>query len=230
VWVNRPEIVVVTRPTELASLRERFVTDQQVKFVLKAARVQEIVRRRDRKAGGSPRAAVQVLAKQDLELADAAMADVERTDDNYHRALDQLRHDLAFDEAHVRFLDRAYLPTFDFGRCSVVVVVGQDGLVANTAKYVGELPIVAINPDPSRFDGILLPFQVRQARQIVARVLDGKFRQRQVALGTRRPATPWSLADGVSRSRRAACWFPLGPARPAGSLALSTWPAAWASG
>jgi hypothetical protein len=34
--------------------------------------------------------------------------------------------------------------------------VGQDGLVANTAKYVGEQPIVAVNPDPERFDGILL--------------------------------------------------------------------------
>ena len=39
-----------------------------------------------------------------------------------------------------------------------VVTLGQDGLVANTAKYVGAQPIVAVNPEPGRFDGILLPF------------------------------------------------------------------------
>jgi len=31
-------------------------------------------------------------------------------------------------------------------------------VVANTAKYVKGQPIVAVNPDPERFDGILMPF------------------------------------------------------------------------
>jgi hypothetical protein len=39
----------------------------------------------------------------------------------------------------------------------VIVTLGQDGLVANTAKYVGGQPILAVNPAPERFDGILLP-------------------------------------------------------------------------
>ncbi len=64
----------------------------------------------------------------------------------------------------------------------LVVVIGQDGLVANTAKYVGDLPIVAVNPDPSRNDGVLLPFQIENARSAVRRVLDRKFTQREITL------------------------------------------------
>ena len=61
----------------------------------------------------------------------------------------------------VRSIDRTFLPNFDFGRCVLVVVVGPDGLVANTAKYVGDLPIIGVNPDPRRNDGVLLPFRRR---------------------------------------------------------------------
>jgi hypothetical protein len=61
-------------------------------------------------------------------------------------------------------------------------VVGQDGLVANTAKYVGDLPIVAVNPDPARIDGVLLPFQVKEARGAVNRVLQNQARTRSVTL------------------------------------------------
>jgi hypothetical protein len=75
------------------------------------------------------------------------------------------------------------VPNFDFWSCAVVVVVGQDGLVANTAKYVDGLPIVAINPDPATIDGVLLPFKVQQARSAVARVLERKSRHRHVTMG-----------------------------------------------
>ena len=48
----------------------------------------------------------------------------------------------------IKVLDRSFVPTYDFWTTRAVVVVGQDGLVANTAKYVGDLPIIAVNPDP----------------------------------------------------------------------------------
>ena len=40
----------------------------------------------------------------------------------------------------------------------MIVVIGQDGLVANTAKYLESCPIIAVNPDKERYDGVLLPF------------------------------------------------------------------------
>src|SRR5262249_49320768 len=52
------------------------------------------------------------------------------------------------------------------------VVVGRDGLVVNTAKYLDGQGIVAVNPDPKRIDGVLLPFAPHQAVRGVARVLD----------------------------------------------------------
>ena len=48
--------------------------------------------------------------------------------------------------------------SFLFNNKQVVIVIGQDGLVANTAKYVNGIPIIATNPDIERYDGVLLPF------------------------------------------------------------------------
>ncbi len=58
-----------------------------------------------------------------------------------------------------QWIERAFLPTFTFGESDVVVVLGQDGLVVNTAKYLDGQPVVALNPDPRRIDGVLLPFR-----------------------------------------------------------------------
>src|SRR5213078_2433217 len=82
----------------------------------------------------------------------------------------------------VQTVDRDFLPNFLFGPRDVVVTVGQDGLVANTAKYAVGLPIVAVNPDPRRIDGILLPFHVAQARAAVRSVLQGNAHYREVTL------------------------------------------------
>jgi hypothetical protein len=62
------------------------------------------------------------------------------------------------------------------------VTLGQDGLVANTAKYVGGQPIVAVNPEPGRFDGILLPFLPDQAREAVAQVMESQAKVRAITL------------------------------------------------
>ncbi len=58
------------------------------------------------------------------------------------------------DERRVR-LDRADLPTFLFAPEDVVIVVGQDGLVPNVAKYLDGQLTIGINPDPERYDGVL---------------------------------------------------------------------------
>ncbi len=60
----------------------------------------------------------------------------------------------------VQALDRDFLPSYIFGPEDLVVVLGQDGLVANTLKYLDGHPVVGVNPDPARWDGVLLPFEV----------------------------------------------------------------------
>jgi len=71
-------------------------------------------------------------------------------------------------------LERANLDTYLFHSEDIVLVVGQDGLVANTLKYLDGQPVVAINPDPSRWGGQLLPFRLGNSEQGIKELLAGK--------------------------------------------------------
>jgi NAD kinase len=82
----------------------------------------------------------------------------------------------------IQVMDRALVPTYVFSNADVIVTLGQDGLVANTAKYVSGQPILAVNPDAERFDGLLLPFQPADLRAALERTLAGKARHRTVTL------------------------------------------------
>jgi len=53
-------------------------------------------------------------------------------------------------------VDRADLPRFLFAPEDIVVAVGQDGLVANVAKYLDGQPVIGVNPEPDRNPGVLV--------------------------------------------------------------------------
>ncbi|MFB7617230.1 hypothetical protein [Kitasatospora sp. NPDC056181] len=53
-------------------------------------------------------------------------------------------------------VERADLPRFLFEPEDVVVVVGQDGLVANVAKYLDGQPVIGVDADPGRNPGVLV--------------------------------------------------------------------------
>jgi hypothetical protein len=84
--------------------------------------------------------------------------------------------------AKLQFIDRGFLPNFIFTPQDMVVTIGQDGLVVNTAKYLSGQPVVAVNPDPARYDGILLPFRPAKARPGVQRVLEGRARFHEITM------------------------------------------------
>jgi hypothetical protein len=48
------------------------------------------------------------------------------------------------------------LPRFLFAPEDVVVAVGQDGLVANVAKYLDGQPVIGVDPEPGRNPGVLV--------------------------------------------------------------------------
>ena len=95
-------------------------------------------------------------------------------------------------EAHGRWqeLERQYLPNFLFGRTDVVLALGQDGLVANTMKYLDGQPLVGLNPDHARHDGILLPFQPGDLRALLPSVIAERRPEKRVTMAQA------SLADG----------------------------------
>ena len=79
-------------------------------------------------------------------------------------------------------IERSFLPNYVFGASDLVVTVGPDGLVVNTAKYLRAQPLLAINPDPQRVDGILLPFSPEEAGEWAARAAAGQAPLRQVTM------------------------------------------------
>ena len=75
-------------------------------------------------------------------------------------------------------LERNFMPSFIFAENNLIVVIGQDGLVANTAKYSKGLPIVAVNPDKQRYDGVLLPFDTTNFITGVESVIANEFQSK----------------------------------------------------
>jgi hypothetical protein len=56
-------------------------------------------------------------------------------------------------------VERADLARFLFAPDDVIIVVGQDGLVANVAKYLDGQPVIGINTDTVRNPGVLVAHQ-----------------------------------------------------------------------
>lgn len=120
-------------------------------------------------------------AKFWIERSGGDFADYVKEDDAYRRSLDGVRRGLEVG-LKMQTLERGIVPTFLFSENDLIVPVGQDGLVANTAKYAGSQPIVGVNPDPARYDGMLLPFTPESARPAVEGVLAGRAKIREVTL------------------------------------------------
>ena len=121
-----------------------------------------------------------------VERAGGNFSDYEQEQNCLDQAVSQVQRELNT-VVKSKVVDREFLPSFIFADDQVVVVVGQDGLVANAAKYVRGRPLVAVNPDPTRYDGVLLPFRAdtcRAAVQAVARGADYPVRTQQLAQAT----------------------------------------------
>ncbi|MET7540635.1 hypothetical protein [Streptomyces sp. NPDC005349] len=71
-------------------------------------------------------------------------------------------------------LERADLDRFLFGPEDVVTVVGQDGLVANAAKYLSGQPVVGIDADPGRNPGVLVRHRAADAAKLLPAAVSGR--------------------------------------------------------
>ena len=73
-------------------------------------------------------------------------------------------------------LDRSDLSRFVFEERDVVVAVGQDGLVANVAKYLSGQLVIGVNPDPARYDGVLARHAPKAAAALLPAAAEGAVR------------------------------------------------------
>lgn len=121
-----------------------------------------------------------------LEHLGEDIADYEREDAVYRAALDRVAREVARHAPRLQRVEKAYLPTFLFTPGELVVVVGRDGLVVNTAKYLETQPMIAVNPDPERWDGVLLPFRPDTVGPVVGAAAAGDVRCRNVTMAEAR--------------------------------------------
>ncbi len=70
-------------------------------------------------------------------------------------------------------LARQDLDRFLFEPEDLVLVLGQDGLVANTAKYLSGQLVIGLNPDPERFDGVLVTHPPQATGDLLALATEG---------------------------------------------------------
>ncbi|MGO4814070.1 sugar kinase [Cupriavidus sp. 2MCAB6] len=146
--------------------------DRKVVLVTRKTRLEELLARYHSLA----------QARFYLEHLGADITDYRREHDTYLAAREQVAAVLS---RYLRrqVVDRQFLPNFLFGPDDIVVALGQDGLVANTMKYLNGQPLLGVNPDPARYDGVLLPFQAGDLARVLAE-----------AMQDRRPARPVTMA------------------------------------
>lgn len=116
-----------------------------------------------------------------LEHAGQDFAPIEQSHRRYQTVLDGVRN-LIPTGVKQQVIDRAFLPQFTFGHSDLVVTVGPDGLVVNTAKYLDGQPIVAANPDPAKIEGVLLPFTLKNLWGAMTASLYGEPATRKITM------------------------------------------------
>ena len=116
-----------------------------------------------------------------IERSGGDFMDYQKEHENFYTSLSLVQRMLS-KVIKNKIVDRHFLPSYLFNQNQVIVVIGQDGLVANVAKYVNNIPIVAINPDKERYDGILLPFNSENFFPAIEGVITNNFKAKVVSL------------------------------------------------
>lgn len=157
------------------------LTDNKIILIKRKTRLEELVARFNTIS----------QAKFYIEHLGADFSDYLIEDENYKRVILKAHNDLE-NLGRVQIVDRIYVPNFVFGKDDLVVVIGQDGLVANTLKYLNNQLLIGVNPEPKRWEGILTPFQVEDLKLIVQDVFKEKRPVQSIAMAKA------SLNDGQS--------------------------------
>jgi NAD kinase len=118
-------------------------------------------------------------AKFYIESRGGNFEDYEIEHENFYKSLNSLQSQLSKIIKN-KILERNFVPSYIFSDNNIIIVLGQDGLVANTAKYSRACPLIGVNPDKERYDGILLPFDVNDFVIGVENVLNNKYNSKIV--------------------------------------------------
>ncbi len=112
-------------------------------------------------------------AKFYLEASGHSYDDYEAAHNSYNSGLQKTIEAIP-KELRIQTVDKKDLATFQFGNKDLIVVVGDDGLLVNVAKYVGNQKVVSVNPDEERFDGVLATCNSDYFPKILKKILYGE--------------------------------------------------------
>src|SRR3989344_9707396 len=113
-------------------------------------------------------------AKFYLEASGHSYKAYESAHNSYHLGLEETLRAIP-STIRNQILDKKNLATYQFGSKDLVVVVGDDGLLVNVAKYIGNQKVISVNPDEKRFDGVLATCNVDHFPEILKRTFEGKI-------------------------------------------------------
>ncbi len=120
-----------------------------------------------------------------IEHLGADFSDYIKEEEAYRKAVSSVMQ-AAEKYARIQKIDRDFLPNMIFGPQDIVIAVGQDGLVANILKYLDGQPLIGINPEPARWDGVLLPFEAGDSERVLQRTLKGSGSFREITMARAR--------------------------------------------
>lgn len=167
------KVVLITRETRLEGLVKRYNTRSQAKFYVNASL-----------AVGSATQPKKKDTSSDFSL-------FEQEHETYIHVVEQLKQQIR-EVYKLQVIDRTFLPNFIFSPQDIVITVGVDGLVVNTAKYLSGQPLIAVNPDPKQIDGVLTPFTIDDVMLTLAQVHEGRERYKRITMAEA------TLQDGQS--------------------------------
>lgn len=126
-----------------------------------------------------------------IEKSGGDFSDYVAEHERFHTCLHEVQRQLSTVLKN-KIIERSFLSSYIFTPGQLIIIIGQDGLVANTAKYARGVPMIAINPDETRYDGVLLPYTestflsgVKEVIQQQAKMRTYSFAEAKLADGQR---------------------------------------------
>ncbi|MBS3123370.1 NAD(+)/NADH kinase [Candidatus Woesearchaeota archaeon] len=104
---------------------------------------------------------------------------------DYHQSLEEVQKIVA-GNGRWQVIDKEELPTFLFSQRDLVVALGDPGLFVNLAKYVGEQPVISLNPEPARYANTFVSCEKQTFPEILKLALKGKTQIEELTMAEAR--------------------------------------------
>jgi len=195
-------IIIVKEETRLEKLTAKYNTIQQAAFHIekqrsaffaaspkmkKKANASAIPKFQSSNTKGNADFYKEQAAEEELDLVAIEEESKKEVDsykeehETFNDSLNKLKRELS-NVVKTKIIDKNQVSRYLFDERDLVVVIGRDGLVANTAKYVNNIPIIGVNPDITRYDGVLLPYNTANFMDAVDNVLRNNYQYKLVSM------------------------------------------------